>query len=453
MLARVSPLFRAWTRFEMVVLAAIILIGATASFTNTARAMDIQVVKSPGGIEAWLVEEPSIPLVAMRFAFIGGNSQDPDGKEGLANVLSTMLDEGAGDLDAAAFQKRLEDLAVRMGFSDGRDTFSGSFQSLSENLDAGAELLKLALTKPRFDDDALERMRKSALSRLAFQKKNPNSIASRAWSEAAFPNHPYGRPSDGTEESVSAITADDLETYRKRIFAQDTLKIAVVGDIDAERLGRLLDNVFGDLPEKSERKPVAKVEPTKGGVQKVVEMPFPQSVALFGVGAVERKDPDFIPAFVMNQILGGGGFASRLMEEVREKRGLAYSVYSYLQPYDHASIFAGGVATQNERIAESLTLIRSELKRMADDGPTPEELENAKQYLTGSYALRFDTNTKIAQQLLGIQLDNLGIDYVVTRNQQIAAVTIEDVKRAAKRVLDVDNLIVTVVGRPVGLGG
>jgi zinc protease len=158
-------------------------------------------------------------------------------------------------------------------------------------------------------------MRKSALSRLAFQKKNPNSIASRAWSEAAFPNHPYGRPSDGTEESVSAITADDLETYRKRIFARDTLKIAVVGDIDAERLGRLLDNVFGDLPEKSERKPVAKVEPTKGGVQKVVEMPFPQSVALFGVGAVERKDPDFIPAFVMNQILGGGGFASRLMEE------------------------------------------------------------------------------------------------------------------------------------------
>lgn len=453
MLNRISSSVRAWMRIETVLIAAIVMLGATATQMKSAQAMDIQVIKSPGGIEAWLVEEPSIPLVALRFAFIGGNSQDPVGKEGVANLLSTMLDEGAGDLDAAAFQRRIEELAVRMGFSDGRDTFSGSFQSLTENLDEGAELLKLALTKPRFDADALERMRKAALSRLAFNKKNPNSIASRAWSAAAFPGHPYGRPSDGTEETVGAMTPDDLEAYRKRIFAKDNLRIAVVGNISAERLGALLDNVFGDLPETSQRTDIPKVEPKAGGIQQVVEMPFPQSVALFGLGGVPRKDPDFIPSFVMNQILGGGGFASRLMEEVREKRGLAYSVYSYVQPLDNASLFAGGVATKNERIAESIKLIRSELKRMSDDGPTAEELENAKQYLIGSYALRFDTNTKIAQQLLGIQLDNLGVDYIETRNQQIAAVTIEDVKRAAKRILDVDNLIVTVVGKPVGLGG
>ncbi|MEL6873805.1 MAG: insulinase family protein, partial [Pseudomonadota bacterium] len=164
-------------------------------------------------------------------------------------------------------------------------------------------------------------------------------------------------------------------------------------------------------------------------------------------------DDDFIPAFVMNHILGGGGFASRLMEEVREKRGLAYSVYSYLQPYDHAAIFAGGVATQNEKIKESLDVIRGELKRMAEEGPSEEELKNSKSYLTGSYALRFDTNSKIAQQLLGIQLDNLPISYVDERNKLVEAVTIEDVKRVAKRIIDVDQMIVTIVGQPQGVGG
>ena len=439
------------THLTVLALVSALLFGAAAMHATSASAMEIKTAKSPGGIEAWLVEEHSVPLMAMRFAFEGGNSQDPDGKEGVANFLTAMMDEGAGDLTAIEFQERMEEFAVRMAFEDSRDSLYGSFETLTANRDEAVELLRLAVTKPRFDADAVERIRGQLLTSLAFAAKDPDRVAAREWFAAAFPGHPYGRPATGTPESVAKITREDLKTYHKRVFAKDTLKVAVVGDIDAETLGKLLDKVFGDLPDKAELEPVPFIEPKKGGNLRVVEMPVPQSVATFGLAGIPRKDPDFIPAFVMNHILGGGGFSSRLMEEVREKRGLAYSVYSYLQPYQHAAIFAGGVATKNEEIGQSLKVIRAELERMATDGPTPEELESAKSYLIGSYPLRFDTNAKIANQLLGIMQDGLGKDYVDKRNALIEAVTLEDVKRAAKRILSTDNLIMTVVGQPKNL--
>jgi zinc protease len=413
--------------------------------------MKIQTVRSPGGIEAWLVEEHSVPLMAMRFAFAGGNSQDPNGKEGVANFLTAMMDEGAGDLTALQFQERMEEIAMRMSFEDSRDSFYGSFETLTVNRDAAVELLRLAINKPRFDTDAVERIRAQLLAGLAFAEKDPDRVASREWFATAFAGHPYGRPANGTVESVSRITRDDLDAYRRRIFARSTLKVVAVGDIDAPTLGKILDLVFGSLPEKADLAPVPFVEPKPGSSLNVVQMAVPQSVATFGLAGVTRKDPDFIPAFVMNHILGGGGFSSRLMEQVREKRGLAYSVYSYLQPYQHTAIFAGGVATKNDEIGQSLEVIRAELKRMASEGPTPEELDNAKKYLIGSYPLRFDTNAKIANQLLGILQDGLGIDYVEKRNGLIEAVTLEDVKRVAARILRTENLITTVVGQPKNL--
>lgn len=424
---------------------------AVATKANLEKSkMNIKEVTSQGGITAWLVEEHSVPLVAMRFAFKGGSAQDAEGKGGTAHFVSAMLDEGAGDLDASAFQERMEDIAMRMSFSQGRDSFYGNFQTLSENLDGAAKLLTLAITKPRFDETAVERIRKQLVASLAFAAKNPNQVAGLTWSEAAFPNHPYGRPSKGTTASMAAITADDLRAYRDRVFAKSDLKIAVVGDITEARLGKLLDEVFGGLADKAELREIPEIAPSAGKLQ-VVEMPVPQSVAIFGAKGLARKDPDFVTAFVMNHILGGGGFASRLMEEVREKRGLAYSVYSYLQPYDKAAIFAGSVATKNDKLAESLDVIRDQIRLMSEKGPTQEQLDNAKSYLTGSYALRFDTSSKIASQLLGIQQEDLGLDYVNKRNDLISAVTLEDIKRVAKRILDPDKLIVAVVGKPKGL--
>jgi zinc protease len=421
----------------------------TTTFSGPAHAMKIQTIKSPGGIEAWLVEEHSVPMMAMRFGFEGGSSQDPDGKEGVSNFLTAMLDEGAGNLTSRDFQERMEDLSMRMSYEEAKDAFYGNFETLTANRDETVELLKLAINKPRFDADAVERIRQQLMAALVYAARDPDKVAQEKWYAMAFAGHPYARPANGTEETVGkSITRDDLEAYRKRVFAKNTLKVVAVGDINVEQFGKLLDEVFGDLPEKADLIPVAKTSPVKGGRQEVVEMNVPQSVAVFGVGAMERKDPDFIPAFVLNQILGGGGFASKLMEEVREKRGLAYSVYTYVYPYQHASIFSGGVATRNEAMGKSLEVIRDELKKMVDKGPSQEDLDNAKSYLIGSYPLRFDTNAKIASQLLGLRMDGFGPEYVDNRNAMIAAVTLDDLKRVAKRLLAADDLIVTIVGKP-----
>ncbi len=419
-----------------------------ASLSSPANAMKIQTIKSPGGIEAWLVEEHAVPMMAMRFAFDGGSSQDPAGKEGLANFVTAMLDEGAGELSSREFQERMEDLSMRMSYEEAKDAFYGNFETLTENRDEAAKLLKLALNEPRFEADAIERIRQQLIAALVYAARDPDKVALNEWYALAFKGHPYARPANGTEQTIATVTHDDLEGYRKRVFAKDTLKVVAVGDIDAAQLGRLLDDVFGDRPAKAELTPVSKTSPVTGGKQEVIEMNVPQSVAVFGLGAMPRKDPEFIPAFVLNQILGGGGFASKLMEEVREKRGLAYSVYTYVYPYQHASIFSGGVATRNDAMGQSLDVIRDELKKMAEQGPSQEDLDNAKNYLIGSYPLRFDTNAKIATQLLGLRVDGFGPDYVEKRNAMIAAVTLDDMKRVAKKLLETQNLIVTIVGKP-----
>ena len=422
--------------------------AAEAKSTKAGQTMKIQEVTSPGGIKAWLVEEHSVPLLAMRFAFRGGNTQDPPELPGVANFMSVMMDEGAGDMPAEAFQERMEEIAMRMSFGDGRDAFFGNFETLTVNRDAATDLLKLALTKPRFDDTALERMRKQLQSSLAFAAKNPNRVAQKTFNEIAYQGHPYSRPSTGTKESLDKITAKDLEAYRSRIFARDNLKISVVGDIDAATLGTMLDKVFGDLPAKAELAKVPATELANAGRTEVIEMPVPQSVVILGLAGLRRSDPDFIPAYVMNHILGGGGFSSRLMHEVREKRGLAYSVYSFLSAGDHAGALVAQVATKNEKVAESIDVIRGEMKRLVEEGVPEKDLANAKSYLTGSYPLRFDTNSKIASQLLGIQQEDLGIDYVNKRNDLINAVSVADIKRLAARLLKVEQMLVTVVGQP-----
>ncbi len=426
----------------------VLVLALVLTFSRPAHAMKIEVVKSPGGIQAWLVEAHENPLLALKFSFEGGNSQDPEGKDGVANFVSAMLDEGAGDIQASDFQEQMESLAMRMRYEDSRDAFYGNFETLTQNRDETAKLLKLALTKPRFDQDAVERIRGQLLANLVYADRDPEKVAAKEWFAVAFAGHSYSRPSQGTEATVNAITRDDLEAYRKRIFARSNLKVVAVGDITPEQLGKLLDDVFGDLPEKASLAPVPLTKPAAGGKEKWISMDVPQSVAVFGLPAMPRKDPDFMAAFVLNQLIGGGGFASRLMEEVREKRGLAYSVYSYIQPFRHTSILTGGVATRADAIQQSLDVIRKELKHVADEGPTPTEFENAKKYLIGSYALRFDTNSKIASQLLGLLEDDFGPEYIDNRNKMIEAITLDDAKRVAKRLLDTDNLIVTIVGQP-----
>ena len=428
-----------------------LLAGAVlAGLALPAAATTIDRVMSPGGIEVWLVREPSIPLISLEFAFRGGSTQDPADKPGVANMMSGLLDEGAGDLDARTFHERLEAKAIELRFSAGRDTIAGSLRTLVEHKDEAVNLLRLALTAPRFDADAVEMVRGQVLSTLRRETTNPNDIASLRWWATAFAGHPYGRPTRGTLERVPDITAADLKAYTGRVFARDRLKIAIVGNIDAAGAGALVDTVFGALPAKSDLHPVAAANPQGLGRRVAIALDVPQSVLVLGGEGIPRRDPDFMAAFIVNHILGGGSFSSRLYREVREVRGLAYSVYSALVPLDHAALFMSSTATRTDRTGQTLDVVEDEIRRIAESGPTEDELAKAKSFLIGSYALRFDTSSKIANQLVAIQLDDLGIDYINKRNDLVQAVTLDDVKRVAKRLLD-GGLLVTVVGRPQDL--
>jgi zinc protease len=419
--------------------------------------MNIETVKSAGGIEAWLVEERSVPMLALRFAFEGGSSQDPPGKDGLANFVAQMLVEGAGPLAGLAFQERVRDLSLRLGFKAGKDAFVGSLDVLTESRDEAVELLRLALTVPRFDADAAERVSQRLKVAITRAAREPDKVASTEWDAVAFAGHAYARPILGTAAGIGAITADDLEMYRRRVFARDTLKVVAVGDITPEALGGLLDEAFGDLAPNADLTRLQQAMPLAGGRQVIIEMDVPQSVAVFGMGAIPRKDPDYMAAYVLNHIVGGGGFSSRLMEEVRVKRGLAYGVSTSLSPSRYASVLRGSVATRNDMVGQSIDVIRAELRRASVGEIGERDLDNAKSYLIGSYPLSLDANAKIAGQLLGLGIDGLPSSHIGDRNALVAAVGLDDLKRVAKRLLDPENLIVTVVGKPSlrseGIGG
>ncbi len=415
--------------------------------TATAAAK-IQRIVSPGGIEAWLVEENTVPLISFEFAFRGGSAQDEPATAGTANLLSGLLDEGAGSLDAQTFQQRLEESAVELHFNAARDSFDGSLKTLAEKRDEAFELLRLSVNEARLDAEPIERIRAQTLARIRRNSTDPGDVAHETWSHLAFPGHPYGFRAIGTEETVEAITRDNLTTYRARNFARSNLVVSVVGAIDAATLGPALDKIFGALPAEPKLKPVPEIWPRKVGHTEVVPMDVPQTTLVFGRSGLVREDPDYIPAVVMNHIIGGGTFTSRLFNEVREKRGLAYSVYSYLDPMERSGVFGGGVATRNDRAGDAIDIIEAQIAGFAKEGPTVDELAKAQKYLTGSYALNFDSSVKIARGLKAIQLNRLPIDYIEKRNALVNAVTIEDVKRVAARILDDGDLLVVAVGKP-----
>lgn len=415
------------------------------------RAATVQTIRSPGGVEAWLVEDYAVPLVAAQFAFRGGASQDPASAPGLATLLAGLLDEGAGPYDSAGFHEAIDDLAVHMHFSADRDYAAGHFQTLSKNLDAAFELMRLAVCEARLEQASIERVTAQLVASLRRELKDPDAVASRTFRAAAFANHPYGRATRGEIETMPALTRASLLDMRDRMFARDNLIVAVVGAIDAATLGAQLDRVFGALPEKGRLDPVAPIEIGGLGSRIVANVDVPQATIRFGRPGLDRNDPDFVAGMVVNHILGGGAFTARLFREVREKRGLAYSVYSHLQNYDRAAMLLGGTSTKNERAAESLAVIEEQIRDLAENGPTEDELAKARKFLIGSYALRFDTSTKIAGNLLHLQLEGRTPSYLDERNRLVAAVTLDDAKRAARRLFGDGKLLVTVAGKPVGM--
>lgn len=406
----------------------------------------IQHLVSPGGIEAWFVQDATVPLVAMEYAFKGGASQDPADKSGVGNMVASLLDEGAADLDSKTFHERLDRRAIQLSFEITRDTLRGSLRMLKDNSDEAFGLLHLSLTAPRFDTGDVERIRSQIIAGLRRDTTSPNALASRKFLQMAFGDHPYGRTNSGTLDSVPKIEVGDLRDYVRRVIARDHLKIAVVGDIDPAKLGKLLDQTFGALPAKGDLMPIPDIVAAKPPQRAFIPLDVPQTVVTFGGPGIARHDPNFMAAYIDNHILGGGSLSSRLYKNVREKRGLAYSISESLLWMDHSALFVGMTGTRADRAGETVDAINAEVRRMAEDGPTQKELDEAKSYLKGSQMLALDTSSKLATGLLQYQMDGLGIDYIEKRNAIVDAVTLDQARQVAKQLWG-HGLLTVVVGR------
>lgn len=412
-----------------------------------AQAAEVREVSTQTGLKFWLVEEHSIPMISIEVSFEGGHRLDPPELAGRAMLFTSTLEEGAGPYDAAGFARAAGQLAARYSFESGREAIGISAAMLADKAEASVALLRLALAEPRFAPESVDLVRGQILALQRQRQTNADAIAGERFNALRFGDHPYGRDPHGTPETLARLDSAALKAAHARYFHRGNVLISVVGAVDATRAAALVETLLGWLPPGSPpERPM--INPAFDGQVVVVDFEAPQSTILFGHAGILRNDPDYIPAYVMNYILGGGGFVSRLTEEVREKRGLAYGVYSYLNPLQAAGLYMGGVATANERAGETIGLIRAEWQRMAEQGVGAEELSAAKRYLTGAWALQFDSNAKIADFLIGAQRAGLGRDYITTRNALIEAVSAADIARVAKRLLRPGQLSFVVVGKP-----
>lgn len=416
-----------------------------------AQAVEIKRVVSPGGIEAWLIEDMKIPVVALSWSFEGVGAVAAPGKEGLANLAAATMDEGAGDLDAQAFRARMADIAARLSFSAGREGFSGRLVTLRDARADALELTRQALTLPRFDQEAIDRVRGQIQAELRRDAADPNALARRTLNAALFPNHPYGVDVRGDAQSLAALTRADLAGFAATGLTRDRLLVAAAGAISADELGAAVDALFGGLPAAGVVVPVPPVKPQRLGETIVVDFPSAQTILAAAGPGVDRADPDYYAARLAVHIMGGGGFSSRLMTEVREKRGLTYGVYAGLIGLDASPLIYYGGSTQNARAGEMLAVSRDVWATMGRDGATAQELADAKSYLTGSLALQLDSTATLADFTLQIRRDKLPIDILDKRDALINAVTLDDLNRVARRLFNLDGLLTVMAGRPEGV--
>lgn len=420
--------------------------------THAKNRTRVSAVKTDASFEIWHVEDYTVPVVSLEFTFLGGAAQDPANRAGLANLMASMLDEGAGNLVSDAFQEALEEKAIELSFDASRDRLSGSLRTLSEHADSAFELLALAIREPRFDADAIDRVRAQMISGLKRDETDPGALTRNALYRIAFAGHPYSQPVDGRIADLQAISRDEIADMKSRLMGRSNLVLVAVGAISADAIAKGVDRAFAGLPAEPDLTPIASAGMDGAGHIEIIDLDIPQSTLYLAMPGLGRKHPDFMAAHVVNHILGGGSFTSRMWHEVRETRGLAYSVWSTLRWSAHADLFMAGTATSNERVAESLAVMREEIAKMAESGPTEAELEKAKAYLTGSYALQFDTSRKIADHLLMLRADGMPIDYIDRRNDEILAVTPDKARAVSASLFGAARPLVIATGKPQGLG-
>lgn len=425
--------------------------GTPAAPQERTKILNVKEFKTPAGIEVWLVRDKAVPVISMHFSFEGGLANDPPAKPGVARLVSILLDEGAGNIKSQEFQAKLSDNAIQMGFTAGRDAFYGQLRSLTPHRELAFDLLQLALSQPRFDTDAIDRMKNANVAQIRHDMGDPAWLVARSFNGMVFEGHPYAMPGAGHLASMQTITRQDLVDFAKAQFGRDNLKIAIAGDITQEEAARLVDKAFGALPAKTDNNDGGFIVPKYVGKTVLYPLDTPQTQISLGSAGISREDKDWHAAVVMNYILGSGNFDARLMREIREKRGLTYGIYSSLQSMRHAAMIMAGFATSNEKAKEAIDVLKQEWQLMADKGASEQEIADAKAYLTGSLMLELTSTNDIASVLNGLQRDGLDADYINRRNAELMKVTASDVKRVAQRLLKAEDLTIVMVGRPADI--
>jgi zinc protease len=414
-----------------------------------AQARNVQKLTTPGGIGLWLVEDHGIPLIALGFAIRGGSVLDPEGKEGAGDLLANMLDEGAGPYSADEFKQKLEAVGSELSFSVSQLAFSGGLLTLTKHLDSSAELLKFALLSPRLNDDDFKQAQQQEIASLAFENRSPQRVAIRQFYAEAFAGHPYARPVKGTERTLADLKIEDIRAQRERLLTKTGLHVVIVGAIDAENASALIDKVFAPLPEKKEKTTPRPI--TLKPFQKTIPALPGQSLetAVFALPTPQLGDPDFFTAMALNHIAGSGNFDAWLTRELRVARGLTYSVSSQIIADPVTSIALGTLSTEPGKMDEALTVLKDVLAELRAKGPAPNELENAKNSLNGSYLLGLDSSAKLANNLIGLWIDGLSADYADMRKANLNAIQQADAQREAKTLYDPKALSLLIM-RPKG---
>jgi len=419
------------------------------SFPVQAAILDIQTVTSPKGIKAWLVEDKTIPVISLRFMFKGaGAVNDPDSKQGMSQVLSNMLDEGAGEYDSKAFQSQLNDKSISLSFMSSRDDFGGQLKTLTKYQDTAFKLLSLSMTAPRFDAEPLARMIESNLVRIRSNITDPEWMNARLTNDVLYRGHPYAMNSGGTLSSLPKITADDLREKYSSQFARDNLIVAVAGNISASECEVILDKIFGALPEKAKLAQVNHFIQGDAPSITVYKQDIPQTIISMAIEGIRHTDPDYYAAEIMDFTFGSSGFGSRLTEEVREKRGLTYGIYSSLSELRYATSLSIGTSTKNSTVKDVIDLTKDVMKQMRESPITDKELQDAKSYLIGSVPLSLTSSDRISGMMIGLMADDLPINYLDERAEKIQSIQIDDILAVSKRLLTPEKLKIILVGNP-----
>tara|TARA_Y100000780_G_scaffold211112_2_gene210190 strand:+ start:383852 stop:385702 length:1851 start_codon:yes stop_codon:yes gene_type:complete len=432
----------------------VLTLAMTLSNPLAARAADtpvvpIQQLKTPAGISVWLVESHTLPMVSVEVAFNAGSMYDPQGKEGVASMTAAMLTQGgAGGLSSEQFLKQTERLGAGIAADADTQVLSVGLQSLSENIEASFSHFAEVINNPDFNKKDFERVKQALLASRKRIQENPGKLADEAFDQLVFGRyHPYAHSVIGTDYSLPALTRKDVEDYYEKMFGRKNMVVSIVGDITPEKAVELVEKHFAKLP-KGRTYNIPEAPQEQPPVLQKITLPVPQTSIIMGHKGISRQNPDYFATLLMNHIFGSGGFSSILMEEVREKRGLAYGIYSYFEPLPHWGAFQVSVKTKNESAFEVVDLVKAEIEKLKENGVSDEAYQEAMDYMIGSFPLRLDSNADILTYLTFMQTENMGADYLDKWLDNMRKVTRDDIHRVAKKYLKPDDMVVVMVGQP-----